>query len=137
MALKARDLYASSNGDRWSLVRDAVNQEVCVKHEPNAASGGKPSYIPIGEFLRHAAHGPEHTALMHLIGTLVDNDSAHPSEPARRQTGQEAVLPASSVNPAAEMGRQGGQAGTETLSSGQRAEQSRAAAMNRWDTKRS
>ena len=48
MALKARDLYASSNGDRWSLVRDAVNQEVCVKHEPNAASGGKPSYIPIG-----------------------------------------------------------------------------------------
>ena len=42
MALKARDLYASSNGDRWSLVRDAVNQEVCVKHEPNAASGGNP-----------------------------------------------------------------------------------------------
>ena len=41
MALKARDLYASSNGDRWSLVHDAVNQEVCVKHEPNAASGGK------------------------------------------------------------------------------------------------
>jgi hypothetical protein len=27
MALKARDLYASSNGDRWYLVRDAVNQE--------------------------------------------------------------------------------------------------------------
>ena len=102
MALKARDLYASSNGDRWSLVRDAVNQEVCVKHEPNAASGGKPSYIPIGEFLSRGAHGPEHSELLRLIGMLVDSGGAQPSDGTRRYSGQGAVPPASSSNPTTE-----------------------------------
>ena len=100
MAIEARELYASSNGDRWLLARDPETQEVFIKHEPNAASGGISSHTAIGEFLRSGARGPEHTALLHLIGTLVAPDRARPSEPARRSTGQEAVLPASSVNPA-------------------------------------
>jgi hypothetical protein len=133
MAIEAKELYTSSNGDRWLLVRDPESQEVLIKHEPNAASGGKSSHTAIGEFLRSGARGPEHTALLHLIGTLVGTDNAQPSEPARRNTGQEAALPASSVNPALEMGHQGGRAATDTLSSAQRAEQSRASAKKRWD----
>ena len=133
MAIEARELYTSSNGDRWLLARDPETREVFIKHEPNAASGGKSSHTAIGEFLRSGAHGPEHAALVQLIGTLVGTGRALPSEPARRNTGHEAVLPASSVNPASEMGHQGGRAATDTLSSAQRAEQSRAAAKKRWD----
>ena len=132
MAIEARELYTSSNGDRWLLARDPENQEVFIKHEPNAASGGKSSHTAIGEFLRSGARGPEHTALLRLIGTLVIPDRARPSEPGSG-TEQEAVLPASSVNPASEMGHQGGRAATDTLSPAQRAEQSRAAAKKRWD----
>jgi hypothetical protein len=132
MPIEAKELHTSSNGDRWSLVRDPETQEALIKHDPNAASGGKPSHTTIGEFLRSGARGPEHTALLHLIGTLVGTDRAQPSKPARRNTGQEAVLPASSVNPASEMGHQGDRAATDTLSSAQRAEQSRVAAKKRW-----
>ena len=102
MAPNATELYVSSNGDRWYLVRAPVNQEVCVKHEPNAASDGKPSYIPIGEFLSRGAHGPEHTELLRLIGMLVDSGGAQPSDGTRRYSGQAAVLPASSGNPTTE-----------------------------------
>jgi hypothetical protein len=102
MAPNATELYASPNGDRWYLVRAPVNQEVCVKHEPNAASGGKPSYIPIGEFLSRGAHGPEHSELLRLIGMLVDSGGAQPSDGTRRYSGQAAVLPASSGNPTTE-----------------------------------
>ena len=133
MNIEAKELYTSSNGDRWLLVRYPDTQEVLIKREPNAASGGKSSHTTIGEFLRSGAHGPEHTVLLNLIGTLVATGRAQRSEPATRHTGQEAVLPASSVNPASEMGHQGGHAATETLSSAQRAEQSRAAAKKRWD----
>jgi len=46
----ARELYRSSNGDRWLLVRAAVDGEVFVRHMPNAASGGQSSDIDIGDF---------------------------------------------------------------------------------------
>ena len=36
MSLEARELYSSSNGDRWSLVRDLRSGRVFVRHEPNA-----------------------------------------------------------------------------------------------------
>lgn len=42
-----------------------------VKHQPNASSGGRTSYIEIGKFLRDGAHGPEHQALLNLIGALI------------------------------------------------------------------
>ena len=38
-----RELYRSANGDRWSLIRD--DGKVQVLHEPNAASGGRPSRL--------------------------------------------------------------------------------------------
>ena len=72
MAFEAKELYSSANGDRWSLVRDPGSGRVSVRHEPNAASGGRASDIGIGEFLVRGGHGPEHQELLRLIGTLVE-----------------------------------------------------------------
>ena len=68
--LQARELYASSNGDRWFLARDPGSGRVFVRHEPNIASGGRRAEIEIGEFLARGGQGPEHQALLRLIGTL-------------------------------------------------------------------
>ena len=69
---EARELYASANGDRGSLIRDLGSGRVFVRHEPNAASGGRTAEFEIGEFLTRGHHGPEHQALLRLIGTLVE-----------------------------------------------------------------
>jgi hypothetical protein len=49
---------------------------VFVRHEPNAASGGRTAELEIGDFLVRGGRGPEHQALLRLIGTLVDDDPA-------------------------------------------------------------
>lgn len=64
-------LYESSNGDVWSLARHPASSTPVVKHQPNAGSGGRTSYIEIGRFLRDSVNGPEHQALLNLIGTLI------------------------------------------------------------------
>jgi hypothetical protein len=65
-----RELYVSSNSDRWFLSR-RDDGDVVVIHQPNVASGGKPSTIPLHTFLAPANRGPEHQALRELIGSLV------------------------------------------------------------------
>jgi hypothetical protein len=70
MTSGTRELYRSSNGDEWHLVRETDSGRVLIKHQPNAASGGRISYVEIAEFLTDG-HGPEHQALLRLIGTLV------------------------------------------------------------------
>ncbi len=62
-----RELYISSNGDRWDVARDE-NGKLCVVHVANEASGGRVSVADIGTFLstRHNL-GPEHQALIHLL----------------------------------------------------------------------
>jgi hypothetical protein len=67
-----RELYRSPNGDCWFLARDPANDKACVIHEPNRASGGQTSRMEIGAFLRSGEEGPEHQALLRLIGSLVD-----------------------------------------------------------------
>jgi len=69
---KRRELYRSANGDTWFLVRDASGR-VYVEHEPNEPSGGQSSRLSVGAFLARGASGPEHQALNHLIGELVDD----------------------------------------------------------------
>jgi hypothetical protein len=74
MALR-KDLYHSApNRDRWSLVREPASQRAFVEHESNASSGrldvGR--HILRSEALMHGGHGPEHQALLRLIGTLVE-----------------------------------------------------------------
>jgi hypothetical protein len=72
MADKRREIYRSANGDAWFLLRDASGR-VYVEHEPNEPSGGQPTRLSVGAFLGRGAAGPEHQALNHLIGTLVDH----------------------------------------------------------------
>jgi hypothetical protein len=69
---ETRELYSSSNGDRWLLCRDRDTDRVFVRHEPNAPSGGRVSDIDIGTFLSRGPLNPEHQALQRLITTLVD-----------------------------------------------------------------
>ena len=74
MAVATRELYGSSNGDRWYLARDEDGR-VFIRHVPNAASGGRPTHIEIGTFLSRGGQGPEHQELLRLIGTLVEPPS--------------------------------------------------------------
>ncbi|TPG35567.1 hypothetical protein EAH89_30525 [Roseomonas nepalensis] len=72
--MKARLLYASGNGDRWLLMKDAETERVFVRHEPSSVLGGRIADLEIGEFLIRGVYGPEHVELLHLIGSLVEGD---------------------------------------------------------------
>lgn len=67
--LTQRELYESSNGDRWSLCRQDDGR-VFVLHQANLASGGSSKRLEIAEFLAPGRAGPEQQALIQLIGTL-------------------------------------------------------------------
>jgi hypothetical protein len=67
-----RELYSSSNGDRWFLVRDSESGIPYVVHEPNPASGGNMVHIEIAAFLAQHSNAPEKEALLRLIGTLAE-----------------------------------------------------------------
>jgi hypothetical protein len=61
------------------VVSHSDDGEVLVLHEPNTASGGKPFRIGIATFY-DGEHGHQHTELLRLIGTLID-ESADGSTP--------------------------------------------------------
>ena len=67
-----RELYRSSNGDTWSLGREPHTGYAFIIHEPNGPSGGLLTPMDLGAFLQNGVQGPEHQALLRLIGTLVD-----------------------------------------------------------------
>jgi len=67
-----RELYRSPNGDVWFLMRDPANEKAFVVHEANPASGGQTSRLEVGTFICPGAEGPEHQALLRLIGSLVN-----------------------------------------------------------------
>jgi len=75
MAVGRREIYSSPNGDCWFLARDPKSGQVFVVHEPNPASGGKPSQIDLRRFLARGGQGPEHQELLRLIGSLVEDGS--------------------------------------------------------------
>jgi hypothetical protein len=70
-----RLLYASENGDRWSLARDPHTGEVFVRHRANLSSGGQVSDVSLGEFLVQGGLGPEKQELLRLIGSIVGDGS--------------------------------------------------------------
>jgi hypothetical protein len=72
--IRTRELYSSSNGDRWHLCKDPSGR-VFVVHQANIPSGGRISRIEVGDFLSKG-YGPEQQALLHMIGTLLDSDAA-------------------------------------------------------------
>ncbi|MCW2286721.1 hypothetical protein M2323_004490 [Rhodoblastus acidophilus] len=67
-----RELCRSPNGDTWFLAREPADGRAFIIHQPNAPSGGRLSHIELAAFLSNNAHGPEHQALLRLIGTLVE-----------------------------------------------------------------
>jgi hypothetical protein len=72
MALITKELYHSSNGDRWYLCRDPDTGRVFVRHQANLSSGGSHvTDVDVGVFLSQG-NGPELQELLRLIGTLVD-----------------------------------------------------------------
>ena len=68
-----REIYASSNGDVWHLLRDPATGHTFVRHTANAASGGNVVDMSLPVFLSLGRGGPEHQALWAMIGTLVDD----------------------------------------------------------------
>ena len=81
MPAQKRQLYSSPNGDRWYLAREPETGRLFVRHKANFPSGGQVTDIDIGAFLSGGRRHPEHQALLHLIGTLVESD---PRRIARR-----------------------------------------------------
>jgi hypothetical protein len=75
MTYQSRELYHSSNGDRWFLARDTESGDVFIRHEANLASGGRATHIDLGTFLSQGGRGPEYQELMRWIGTLVEESS--------------------------------------------------------------
>lgn len=75
MPAQERLLYASENGDCWSLCRDEDSGRVVVRHRANLPSGGSVSGIELGEFLVQDGLGPEKQELLRLIGSLIDRET--------------------------------------------------------------
>jgi len=62
-----QELYRSSNGDCWYLVREPGSERMLVRHQPNRASGGSSSLTCIEDFLAEG-HTPQQEALLRVIG---------------------------------------------------------------------
>ena len=73
MPHQQREIYHSENGDRWLLCRDDDGR-VFVLHKANMSSGGTRTKIELGDFLARGKAGPEHQALVSLIGSLLDKE---------------------------------------------------------------
>ncbi|KAB1070207.1 hypothetical protein [Methylobacterium planeticum] len=87
-------LYASQNGDRWSLCRGADVADVYVLHEANPASGGQMSRIALGPFLAGPAGAPERQEALRLIGALMERAAQmRPATPAAPEPGAAAAEP--------------------------------------------
>jgi hypothetical protein len=65
--LSEQELYRSSNGDCWYLVREPGSERMLVRHQPNRASGGRSSLICIENFLAEG-HTPQQEALLRVVG---------------------------------------------------------------------
>ncbi len=70
-----REIYHSENGDRWFLGR-GDDSHVFVLHKANVSSGGAATKIELGDFLGRGKAGPEHQALVRVIGDLVDTGAS-------------------------------------------------------------
>jgi hypothetical protein len=66
-----QEIYRSSNGDRWTLVRKG--RAVIVRHEPNLASGGRASETDARMFLATPGNGPEKQALARMLGDVASS----------------------------------------------------------------
>jgi len=73
MAPSVSEIYRSSNGDRWQLLRTADPAHTMVRHIPNVSSGGRTTETPVAEFLSVDGPGPEYAALRRLLASGADD----------------------------------------------------------------
>jgi hypothetical protein len=87
MAVSVTDIYRSSNGDRWRLIRDSESGQALVRHEPNPSSGGRPTDTDVDEFLTVDGSGPEFAALRRIL------NADHHTDPGAKtkDTDQDAI----------------------------------------------
>jgi hypothetical protein len=71
-----REIYASSNGDRWLLVGDRVSRDLLVRHIPVASSGGQTSDVDLGSFMSVNSGSPQHQRLLQMLWELVENEKS-------------------------------------------------------------
>jgi len=67
MAVSTTEIYRSSNGDRWQLVRMSDPARLLVRHIPNPSSGGQTTDTTVADFLSTNGPGPEYAALRRLL----------------------------------------------------------------------
>jgi hypothetical protein len=73
---RMKQLCRSPNGDTWFLARDPATGGAFVRHQANAASGGRMTDLEIDEFLS-GPQSPERDALLRVIGaSIVDPQGA-------------------------------------------------------------
>ena len=89
MPLSERLFYASSSGDQWLLCHD--NAVLAVRHQPNAASGGRSSVLELGAFLMHEQHSPQNQALRNLVATLITQSPVSTEEQVLKVYDQQAA----------------------------------------------
>lgn len=70
MPTELHEVYASENGDRWSLGLEAERNRLFVLHEANLASGGARTEYQVESFLTRDVGSPQHQALTHLLATV-------------------------------------------------------------------
>lgn len=89
MPIERREVYRSSNDDRWYLSRDADNGHVFIQHQGNASSGGHIEDLELAAFLSGPQEAPEKVALRRLLSSLVDQgDEAIASIPVEKLTSE-------------------------------------------------
>jgi hypothetical protein len=66
MEAGSHEIYVSSNGDRWLLIKDGDRN--IVRHIPNPSSGGHPRDIELDTFLVTNRNSPQGQALIQLTG---------------------------------------------------------------------
>ncbi|HTW71400.1 MAG TPA: hypothetical protein VME47_16050 [Acetobacteraceae bacterium] len=72
MAVSITEIYRSSNGDCWKLVRTTDPASALVRHIPNPPSGGRTTDTTVAEFLSTGGFGPEYWALRRLLEGSAD-----------------------------------------------------------------
>ncbi len=65
------EIYRSSNGDTWQLLREAPSARILVRHLANPSSGSRVTNLFVEQFLSLNGPGPEHKALRDLLRRIV------------------------------------------------------------------
>ena len=65
--LQSQDIYRSSNGDRWQLIRETGSGRRFVRHQANSSAGGHVTDTDVDEFLSVHGSGPESVELRRML----------------------------------------------------------------------